>query len=367
MEAKQVRDLMEAYASVYANISESHFKVGDEVVCKASGMEGEIVKVDSEGKGKYYTVKCEDGKTKKYSPDELKLDKEEEKEEGASKEKEGEFHDKLDKMVHKTFGKRPEEKKMKEEFEFWVNQLVEEGCDLSDYTWDEMYGFYLDEARRADKEGYERGTSANPTNRNIPTGDPSQRSILHLKIKRRADEMGRERRGSAAYRAGRRPQVSKKEKAFLRASDRTRQSVSNPPVPDTGRHAGVSRYDREDSSKPKRNPKHNANKETAAESFDLFDVILEHLVAEGYADTNKAALAIMANMSEEWKQSIVEVLDTPERANEYAKKNVRSMLGAFAKGVVNKDSSQLKTIEKRKRGAEMGKRKAERKAAEEES
>ena len=44
----------------------------------------------------------------------------------------------------------------------------------------------------------------------------------------------------------------------------------------------------------------------SAESFDLFDYILEHLVAEGYADTNKAALAIMANMSEEWKQSIVE-------------------------------------------------------------
>jgi len=39
---------------------------------------------------------------------------------------------------------------------------------------------------------------------------------------------------------------------------------------------------------------------------DLFDYILEHLVAEGYADTNKAALAIMANMSEEWKHSIVE-------------------------------------------------------------
>jgi hypothetical protein len=39
---------------------------------------------------------------------------------------------------------------------------------------------------------------------------------------------------------------------------------------------------------------------------DMFEHILEHLVAEGYADTNKAALAIMANMSEEWKQDIVE-------------------------------------------------------------
>jgi hypothetical protein len=42
------------------------------------------------------------------------------------------------------------------------------------------------------------------------------------------------------------------------------------------------------------------------EEVDLFDTILEHLVAEGYADTNESALVIMANMSEEWKQSIVE-------------------------------------------------------------
>ena len=33
----------------------------------------------------------------------------------------------------------------KEEFEFWVDALVEEGYDLSDYTWDEMYEFYLGE------------------------------------------------------------------------------------------------------------------------------------------------------------------------------------------------------------------------------
>ena len=42
------------------------------------------------------------------------------------------------------------------------------------------------------------------------------------------------------------------------------------------------------------------------ESFDLYDTILEHLIAEGYADTNEAALAIMVNMSEEWRESIVE-------------------------------------------------------------
>jgi len=33
----------------------------------------------------------------------------------------------------------------KEEFELWVDALVGEGYDLSGYTWDEMYEFYLDE------------------------------------------------------------------------------------------------------------------------------------------------------------------------------------------------------------------------------
>lgn len=42
------------------------------------------------------------------------------------------------------------------------------------------------------------------------------------------------------------------------------------------------------------------------EDFDMFDFLMEYLVAEGYAETNEAAIAIMANMSEEWKKSIIE-------------------------------------------------------------
>ena len=63
------------------------------------------------------------------------------------------------------------------------------------------------------------------------------------------------------------------------------------------------------------------------EEIDLFDYILEHLVAEGYADTNEAALAIMANMSEEWKKSIVEqaayitVGDPPQKIRDYNNDN----------------------------------------------
>ena len=40
--------------------------------------------------------------------------------------------------------------------------------------------------------------------------------------------------------------------------------------------------------------------------YELYDTILEYLISEGYADTNENALVIMANMSEDWKQSIVE-------------------------------------------------------------
>jgi hypothetical protein len=46
------------------------------------------------------------------------------------------------------------------------------------------------------------------------------------------------------------------------------------------------------------------------QSFDVFDVIKGYLIDEGYADTEEAALQIMANMSEEWRQSIVEGLDS---------------------------------------------------------
>lgn len=49
--------------------------------------------------------------------------------------------------------------------------------------------------------------------------------------------------------------------------------------------------------------------ERLGESVDVFDYILEHLVAEGYADTNENALVIMANMSEEWREEILNELD----------------------------------------------------------
>jgi hypothetical protein len=41
------------------------------------------------------------------------------------------------------------------------------------------------------------------------------------------------------------------------------------------------------------------------EDVDAFDLVLEYLISEGYAETEEAATAIMANMSEEWREEII--------------------------------------------------------------
>ena len=42
------------------------------------------------------------------------------------------------------------------------------------------------------------------------------------------------------------------------------------------------------------------------EAYDLYDVILSHLINEGYADTQEQAEVIMVNMSEDWRESILD-------------------------------------------------------------
>ena len=206
----------------------------------------------------------------------------------------------------------------KEEFEIIVNALVEEGYDLSSYTWDEMYEVCLDEAVK--------GASRH---------DTEMRKAASTERK-----SGIKNRLSPAAGKDNADKMQRDVKFFDKLTKKNRNVV------------GL----------------------VAKEDFDIFDTVLEFLQVEGYAETLEEAEWLMANVIDEEAIDIIlgeeqldEVLDTPEKANEYARKNVRSMLGAFAKGVANKDISQLKTIEKRKRGAELGKRKAERKAAEEQN
>jgi hypothetical protein len=53
--------------------------------------------------------------------------------------------------------------------------------------------------------------------------------------------------------------------------------------------------------------------------YDIYDIILSHLLDEGYAETPEAAEAIMVNMSEEWREDIMEKEDSEyEKASDAA-------------------------------------------------
>ena len=220
----------------------------------------------------------------------------------------------------------------KEEFEIIVNALVEEGYDLSSYTWDEMYEVCLDEAvkgasrhdtemRKAAsterKSGIKNRLSpaagkdnADKMQRDVKFFDKltkKNRNVVGLVTKEEVEQLDelsvnkmhdyinkaekdRDRlnkkwdQGTATSKE--RKKVFDREEGESRASEKIRQKTGK----DSFR---LNALDKLKSAITK-------------ESYDLFDAILEYLVAEGYADTNESALVIMANMSEEWRQSIVE-------------------------------------------------------------
>ena len=134
------------------------------------------------------------------------------------------------------------------EFESWVNNLLEEGYDLSDYTWDELYENYtqLDEIsdRRVQQTLRARQRRFN---RSIDSGAPNKE--FH--------------------------QLRNTEKLVASRNKRTGSNI---------------KVD-----------------ENHQESYDLYDIILSHLIDEGYAETPEAAERIMVNMSEEWKETILEI------------------------------------------------------------
>jgi hypothetical protein len=131
-----------------------------------------------------------------------------------------------------------------EEVEAWVNQLVEEGYDLSEYTWDEMAEIYESSGMSAD----DRRTR----NRLVKTHGPE-------------------------------PFTNPRKKS--NSDTRSASMVSSPEEP-----------------KPKRKTQLGNVKIRE----DIYDVILSHLIEEGYAETQEQAEVIMTNMSEEWREGILD-------------------------------------------------------------
>jgi predicted GNAT superfamily acetyltransferase len=246
--------------------------------------------------------------------------------------------------MRSAVARRRKRKGLKEEVETWVNSLVEEGYDLSDYTWDDMVEIYVNEAitsekgkAKAAKMIAKRSTASG---RAKPGQGDTVALIRHISRSEREGLGGtpatRSTSGSnrpksysgtggtgnkAARRAGLTPTREKpnawKEQVetwvnslveegydlsdytwddmyemYMNLDEKAPQTIKLPATnPLLMPNAGRARL-----HKPKK----------VTEETNLFNYLLEYLVAEGYADTNKAAINIMSHMSEEWKQSIVE-------------------------------------------------------------
>jgi hypothetical protein len=193
-----------------------------------------------------------------------------------------------------TVGKASKKVLFGEEVEAWVNQLVEEGYDLSDYTWEEMAEIYLDEERRDPRGRVASGPMSVYGGRGKPSPDPEgDDNISRMdRAQRRVKRTQPSKKGMAA------DALFTKYSARQKGMEHGGEEGPGPNAPKrSGRSGRGANTDR---------GKGNAAKRRMSEDFDLFDTILEYLVAEGYADTNESALVIMANMSEEWRDSIVE-------------------------------------------------------------
>jgi hypothetical protein len=226
-----------------------------------------------------------------------------------------------------------------EEVETWINSLVEEGYDLSDYTWEEMFEAYLSEAPvvpsmdQMVKKGFEnqkfnQGFSKAATQL---LGKPGQKpaarpaapaprtpGVTPVPAARPASAAptrpaaGAPARPAATAPASPKPAAPAGGSALDRATASALTPTAFRPKPQSDVGAMIARSQARQSaqtSKPVASaparPMGGARGRMLGASFDPFDVIKGHLIDEGYADTEEAALVIMANMSEEWKKSIV--------------------------------------------------------------
>jgi hypothetical protein len=82
------------------------------------------------------------------------------------------------------------------------------------------------------------------------------------------------------------------------------------------------------------------------ESYDLYDIILSHLIAEGYADTEQAAEAIIVNMSEDWRKEILDEAITSEKGKAKAAEMIaaRTTASGRAKSGQGANVAQIKHI-----------------------
>ena len=254
------------------------------------------------------------------------------------------------------------EEQVQEDFENWVNSLVEEGHDLSEHTWEEMYEAYLSEVPinpagnvRAISNAPYQSRFARPMNAGTPqrTGRATAVSRPQIgSLPSSARQVTQYPQGVSTGVGGGNAAASRQTPAARPAAPVARPATStarpvarpattsNAPAPARTSYAGATGVKPVGSPLPANavqpvaaapaQPMSKIAQQTAelrkmrqasqqrqiaqggtpatplVQSFDPFDVVMGHLLDEGYAENKEAALVIMTNMSEEWREGILE-------------------------------------------------------------
>jgi hypothetical protein len=205
---------------------------------------------------------------------------------------------------------------IQEEVDLWVSNIIEEGYDIDEYTDEELLEAFLNERKNEDPKGIANKAGVNkPDAWGAPTkfGQEATRNSLAAGIR---GVRTLQRAGVRINRHHRNKFLAHKvHQGWSRAAE---NSPHQTPEQKTRRKKLINKdlgSFRKNLSKPERDKdvpfvkkaERAVNKTGEfAESYDIYDIILSHLLDEGYAETPEAAERIMVNMSEEWREEIME-------------------------------------------------------------
>jgi hypothetical protein len=218
----------------------------------------------------------------------------------------------------------------KEEVELWVNSLIEEGYDLSDYTWDEMYEFYLDEglgsAIRRIFSGKKKEEAPKPESRGAEL--------------RRRHNVGPERSETSAKRkildrSQAQVKAAKKQVEIGNASKSYADTAKS--AHDRYLKAGYSKYGADDA----RGRGNKARKRAAALNKEEFEYIVDALIEEGYDLSDYTWNEMYDVCLDEIWQLDEAIVDQPTPADD----KVREKQNAAIK---KQQMQNMKTIQRRK-------------------
>ena len=193
-------------------------------------------------------------------------------------------------------------------FESWVDSLLDEGYDLSDYTWEEVYEAYVAEVRAPGVKPYQP-MPRKPLPQSKPlSGEKGDRSGYGPEEKFKDWKLGvtpstvDEKGKTVSQRMDAEKPYDKRMTGELAREYGSRHAAE---VTRVVRGPGEPRAVKlpQEPKKPKMVKK---DGKWVKEGYDLYDIILSHLLDEGYAETPEQAEVIMVNMSEDWRESIVE-------------------------------------------------------------